>query len=72
VIVISAMLGIPPAERDTFKRLSDDIVSTSKERTQQGIEELDEYFRQVIAQRRRSLVRISSADSWPPGSKASR
>jgi cytochrome P450 len=53
VIVIAEMLGIPPNERDMFKRWSDDVVSNSPERALSGYTELDRYFRGIIAQRRK-------------------
>ena len=53
VIVIAEMLGIPPEERDMFKRWSDDVVSNSTERAIAGYGELDRYFRGIVAQRRK-------------------
>jgi cytochrome P450 len=53
VIVIAEMLGVPSEERNTFKRLSDDIVSTSKEQAEKSFKELNIYFQGIIAQRRR-------------------
>lgn len=53
VIVIAEMLGIPPSERDTFKRWSDDVVSNSTERAISGYQELSSYFHEIIAQRRK-------------------
>ncbi|MCH8995266.1 MAG: cytochrome P450 [Chloroflexi bacterium] len=62
VIVIAEMLGIPPEQRDTFKRWSDDLVATlggplvspeTLERGRGSAEEMGEYFHGVIEQRRR-------------------
>ena len=62
VIVIAEMLGIPPAQRDTFKRWSDDLVATfggpmvspeTLERGRLSAEEMGEYFHGVIEERRR-------------------
>lgn len=53
VIVIAEMLGVPPEERDQFKRWSDDVVSDSLERSQASIDELDRYFQGIVAQRRK-------------------
>jgi cytochrome P450 len=62
VIVIAEMLGVPPEQRDTFKRWSDDIVATLggplvapevQERGRQSVEEMGAYFRGVIADRRK-------------------
>ncbi len=62
VIVIAELLGVPPEERDTFKRWSDDVVATLggpmtppdvQERGRKSSEEMAEYFRGVIAERRK-------------------
>ena len=62
VIVIAEMLGVEPEKRDTFKRWSDDIVATLggplatpevQERGRQSSMEMAEYFKVVIAQRRK-------------------
>jgi hypothetical protein len=62
VIVIAEMLGVAPERRDDFKRWSDDIVATlagplvseeALERAMKSSEEMAEYFRAVIAERRR-------------------
>ena len=62
VIVIAEMLGVPPEQRDTFKRWSDDLVATlggplaqpdTVERARRSAEEMFAYFRDVIAERRR-------------------
>jgi cytochrome P450 len=53
VIVIAEMLGIPPNERDMFKRWSDGVVSNSTEQAQAGYEALDRYFRDIVNQRRK-------------------
>jgi len=62
VIVIAEMLGIPPQERDQFKRWSDEIAATLGgpftppevlERARKSANELADYFRGVIAERRR-------------------
>jgi cytochrome P450 len=62
VIVIAEMLGVPPEQRDTFKRWSDDIVATLggplvapevQERGRKSVEEMGAYFRGVIAERRK-------------------
>ncbi|MCH7835360.1 MAG: cytochrome P450 [Chloroflexi bacterium] len=62
VIVIAEMLGIPPQERDQFKRWSDEIAATLGgpftppevlERARKSAIELADYFRGVIAERRR-------------------
>lgn len=52
VIVIAEMLGIPPAERDTFKHWSDYVVSNSIDQAITGYTELSRYFRGILAQRR--------------------
>ena len=63
VIVIAEMLGVPPEQRDTFKRWSDDIVATLggplvapevQERGRKSVEEMGAYFTQVIAERRKA------------------
>ena len=61
VIVIAEMLGVPPADRDDFKRWSDDIVATLGplaapeviEQARISIQEMADYFNAVIAERRR-------------------
>ncbi len=62
VIVIAEMLGVPPEERDRFKRWSDDVAATlggpfagaeAIERGATAVQELASYLREVIAQRRR-------------------
>jgi len=62
VIVIAEMLGVPPEQRDTFKRWSDDIVATLggplvapevQERGRKSVEEMGAYFRSIIAERRK-------------------
>ena len=61
VIVIAEMLGVPPADRDDFKRWSDDIVATLGplaapeviEQARISIQEMADYFSAVIAERRR-------------------
>jgi cytochrome P450 len=61
VIVIAEMLGIPPQDRDTFKRWSDDVAASLgpltapevAERARQSVIEMTDYFRQAVAQRRR-------------------
>jgi cytochrome P450 len=62
VIVIAEMLGVPAERRDDFKRWSDDIVATLggpmagtdvAERGMQSAIQMAEYFRGVIAERRR-------------------
>ncbi len=68
VTVIAEMLGVPPDDRPWFKHWSDEIVSGEyedfagedreevarrlRERLRHTIEEIDDYFRQVIARRR--------------------
>lgn len=60
VIVIAEMLGVPPEDRDRFKRWSDDVVATiepvlspeAQRRAQQASLELTEYFRGIVEQRR--------------------
>jgi cytochrome P450 len=63
VIVIAEMLGIPTKDRATFKRWSDDLIGesggvedvqspTEIARRRASLAEMDEYFRQVIEQRR--------------------
>lgn len=63
VIVIAEMLGVPPERRDTFKRWSNDIVSTlgsgvaspeAMERGQRSGQEMADYFISVIEERRRA------------------
>lgn len=62
VIVIAEMLGVPPEERDRFKRWSDDVAATlggpfagaeAIERGATAVQELASYLGEVIAQRRR-------------------
>jgi cytochrome P450 len=62
VIVIAEMLGIPPENRAEFKRWSNDLVATiagpgaspdAVERAQRSGQEMAEYFRGVIAERRK-------------------
>lgn len=62
VIVIAEMLGVPPEHRDDFKRWSDEIVATlggpfvppqTLDRARASAQELADYLRGVIAQRRR-------------------
>ena len=62
VIVIAEMLGVPPQDRGEFKRWSDEIVATLGgpfvapellERARKSVNELADYFRGVIAERRR-------------------
>ncbi len=62
VIVIAEMLGVPPEDRDDFKRWSDDIVATlggpfvseeTLERAQLSGQEMADYFHAVIAERRK-------------------
>ncbi len=60
VIVIAEMLGVPPDDREDFKRWSDEIVATLGpvvaedvlKRASQSIHDLSQYFRGIIAQRR--------------------
>ena len=63
VIVIAEMLGVPPDQRDTFKRWSDAIVATlggpmvspeTAGRGREAAEEMAAYFHDVIAERRRA------------------
>jgi cytochrome P450 len=61
VIVIAEMLGVPPEDRDTFKRWSDDVAASLglltppdvAERARRSIIEMTEYFSQAVAERRR-------------------
>ncbi len=62
VIVIAEMLGIPPENRERFKRWSDEIAATLGgpftprevlERAGKSVNELADYFRGIIAERRR-------------------
>ena len=62
VIVIAEMLGVPPEDRDEFKRWSDDLAATLGgpfvapdvlERARTSAQEMADYFRGVIAERRR-------------------
>jgi cytochrome P450 len=69
VIVIAEMLGIPIADRDRFKRWSDELVAGEYEdfanedreivikriraRVDATVEEMNDYFRHAIAQRRK-------------------
>ena len=50
VIVIAELLGIPPAERDQFKRWSDALVSDVEGNVQPA---MSQYFHQAIAEHRR-------------------
>jgi cytochrome P450 len=59
VIMIAEMLGIPPADRDSFKRWSDDVVSLNETsgpedvaRVQASNQELRRYLGEVIDHRR--------------------
>ena len=65
VIVIAEMLGVPPEERDTFKRWSDDLVANMgppgmnpdqdlMKRAQTSSNEMADYFRERIAERRKA------------------
>ncbi len=60
-IVIAEMLGVPPADRDRFKRWSDDLAAfiglspalvESARRAQGSMLEFADYFREIIAARR--------------------
>ena len=62
VIVIAEMLGVPPEDRSQFKRWSDDVVATLGgpfagpeviQRGAEAVQQLAEYLREIIAQRRR-------------------
>lgn len=69
VIVIAEMLGVPSSDRARFKRWSDEIVSSeyedlehtdfktvarrARERLRATIEEIDDYFRAVLVERRK-------------------
>jgi cytochrome P450 len=61
VIVIAAMLGIPPEDRDRFKVWSDDLARTLEptmsaregQRAVQSVRELKSYFSTIIDERRR-------------------
>lgn len=62
VIVIAELLGVPTEDRAQFKRWSDDVVATLggafdrpglAERGTQSWQELSQYFRETIAERRR-------------------
>ena len=62
VIVIAEMLGVPTEDRDDFKRWSDTLVETlggpfvapdMLERARIAAQEMADYFRDVIAERRR-------------------
>ena len=61
VIVIAEMLGVPPEDREDFKRWSDDLAATLGgpfvgpdmfERARKSGQEMADYFRAVIAERR--------------------
>ena len=61
VIVIAEMLGVPPRDREKFKQWSDEIVASlngpfasqeALERARKSANELADYFRGVIAERR--------------------
>ena len=61
VIVIAELLGVPPTDRDIFKRWSNDIAATLGapfvppqvlEQGRQSTAEMTDYFRNVIRQRR--------------------
>ena len=63
VIVIAELLGVPPEDRDKFKHWSDTVVATLGgpfvapdvfERGRLALEELAEYFSDIIAERRRA------------------
>jgi cytochrome P450 len=62
VTVIAEMLGISPDDRERFRRWSDDVIVTIEplvptedlERAGRSAAELQRYFEQVVAQRRRS------------------
>jgi cytochrome P450 len=62
IIVIAEMLGVPPSDRAQFKAWSTDIASLlgsagqpdeAIERARRSSEELAEYFRHIVAQRRK-------------------
>lgn len=60
VIVIAEMLGIPPADRDTFKHWSDEVVASADNvvggstNSSQAHQEMNAYFRDIIAERRQN------------------
>ncbi len=64
ITVIAEMLGVPPEDRTSFKRWSDEMIATLGGRSmgtevldqaRQANRELAEYFSSVIAERRKSL-----------------
>ncbi|HZP26113.1 MAG TPA: cytochrome P450 [Dehalococcoidia bacterium] len=61
VIVIAEMLGVPSADRDSFKRWSDDVAAALGapftppdvlEQSKVSVAEMSDYFRQIIRERR--------------------
>ncbi len=56
VIVIAELLGVPPEERDRFKRWSDAIVTGGRAQMEfrQAQREMAEYFTRLIEERRRA------------------
>ena len=83
-IVIAEMLGAPPEDRDRFRSWSDELALVAfgaggdarpdrHERALRGLEEMAEYFRALVAHRRRApggdmLSAMISGDDPPDGS----
>src|SRR5260370_27858772 len=53
VMVIAEMLGVPLADRERFKRWSDQVVGATSSSAQDPQQEMSEYFLWMIEQRRR-------------------
>jgi len=53
VMVIAEMLGVPLADRERFKRWSDQVVGAASSSAQDPQQEMSEYFLWMIEQRRR-------------------
>jgi cytochrome P450 len=52
VTVIAELLGIPPEERERFKRWSDAVIATESNQYAADVEEMEAYFAEVVAQRK--------------------
>lgn len=83
--VIAAMLGAPVADRDRFRDWSDELALVAfgtggaaradrHERALRGLEEMEAYFRELVAQRRRDpggdmLTAMMATDPDDPGDR---
>lgn len=53
VLIIAAMLGIPPEDRELFKRWSDELVGNDSEKFFQCQREMTDYFKAIAETRRK-------------------